>query len=178
MASVIHLARPYAKAVFELAEQEKSFTKWSKALEAMAMAVKEPLLKKLLDIPVIASSDLVACLKTLLKKYLTPEAENLLRLLAEKKRLHILPAIWQEFASQVATAEGLVKAEVVSALKLDKELLQKVTKALEAKLKKKVDLHAQVDPDLLGGALVKVGDMVFDASVRSQLQDLKRQLTV
>ena len=106
----------------------------------------------------------------------TNEGKGFLRLLAENDRLTALPEIAAQFDALKAQAENKVKATLVSAAEVDAAVAEQVAQALERKLGRKVELTLAVDPEILGGAVIRAEDMVIDASVRTRLRELANAL--
>jgi F-type H+-transporting ATPase subunit delta len=178
MAEFSTVARPYAKALFDLASAARTLPAWSDALSAAAAVVGHAHARRALANPGlderqraglvasvasgIAGSDLLG----------GPEGKNLLLLLAENDRLNALPEIAAQFDALKAQAENKIKVKLISATPVDDALVAQVTKALEQRLGRAVELELEVDAALLGGAIIRADDMVIDGSVRTRLQRL------
>jgi F-type H+-transporting ATPase subunit delta len=168
MAAFGTVARPYAKAIFEIATAEKTLAAWSNgsylARPAMRAAERANFLQSILE----GAPDA--------QVFESAAGKNLLRLLSENNRLGALPEIAAQFDKLKAQAENKVKVTLVAATQVDGEQAAKVTAALQRKLGREVELTLEVDPKLLGGAVVRAEDMVIDGSVRSRLQRLAGSL--
>ena len=178
MADSSTIARPYAKAVFDLANGERKLGAWSSALRAAAAVVADAGAKRALANPGFddgARATLVGSIASAIKGgelFGTPAGQNLLKLLAENDRLTVLPEIAAQFDVLKAEAENTVNVTVTSATPIDKALAEQIKKSLEQKLKRAVELTLAVDASLIGGAVIQADDMVIDGSVRTRLQRL------
>ncbi len=174
------LARPYAIAAFDYALQKNSLSAWKTMLSSAALLVEEKEVVRLLSNPEITrknTADLCCdVLSSGLDAGLDIEKENFIRLLAEYNRLPVLPDIARLFESYCAEHEKNMKVQVISAIELDDSYQQKLTTSLANRLKRQVVLQCEVDPDLLGGVIVKAGDVVMDGSVRGKLNRLFESL--
>jgi F-type H+-transporting ATPase subunit delta len=182
MADTSTIARPYAKALFDLANGERKLSAWSEALTAAAAVLADASAKRALANPKLddgARAALVGDIAGAIKggELLTSAAgKNLLRLLAENDRLTVLPEIAAQFDLLKAEAENTVNVTVTSATPVDQALAGEIKKALEQKLGRSVELSLAVDPALIGGAVIQADDMVIDGSVRTRLQRLTETL--
>ncbi|HVY64829.1 MAG TPA: F0F1 ATP synthase subunit delta [Gammaproteobacteria bacterium] len=182
MADFSTIARPYAKALFDLASAEHTLPAWSAALAAVAAVVADVHAKRVLARPSLTETqraELVASIATALpggELLGTREGRNLLQLLAENDRLAVLPEIAAQFDALKARAENKIKVTLVSASPVDAQLAEQVTKSLTQRLGRAVELTLEVDPSLLGGAIIRAQDMVIDGSVRTRLQRLTEAL--
>ena len=182
MADISTIARPYAKALFDLANGERKLAVWSNALRAAATVVADASAKRALSNPAFddgARAALVGSIASAIKGgevFATPEGKNLLQILAENDRLTVLPQIAAQFDLLKAEAENKVNVTVTSATPVDKALADQIKKSLEQKLKRTVELTLNVDASLIGGAVIQADDMVIDGSVRTRLQRLTEAL--
>ena len=169
------LARRYAKAVIELGNTEKI----ASDLRSLSVAMKDSAeLQTALTNPAIRRGDRRKVLDALLQRIAAHGlTKNLVYLLLDGERLGALPSISRELDAMVEAKGGRVTAEVTSAKPLDPSQLSQITAALEKLSGKKVDVQAKADPDLLGGVVAKVGDRVYDGSLRTQLRNLRDELT-
>ena len=182
MADISTIARPYAKAVFDLASGDRSLQAWSDALGAAAAVVADANAKRALANPAFddgARAALVGSIASAIKggELLTTQSgKNLLQLLAENGRLTVLPEVAAQFDLLKADAENTVNVTLTSATPVDKALAAEIKKSLERKLKRTVELTLNVDASLIGGAVIQADDMVIDGSVRTRLQRLTEAL--
>ena len=182
MADSSTVARPYAKALFDLANGERKLTEWSAALGAAAAVLGDAGAKRALANPAFddgARAGLVGSIASAIKggELLTSAAgKNLLQLLSENDRLTALPEIATQFDALKADAENKVKVTVTAATTVDAAIAEQIKKALQQKLGRAVELTLAVDASLIGGAIIQADDMVIDGSVRTRLQRLTEKL--
>ena len=172
------IARRYAKALFGLAVEQGRVEAWSDALVALQGAVDgSPELQDVLENPVYSKEQRRTVVSKLAAAlHLDQDPASLLSILAERNRLGYLAAIVSTFRELADTKLGRVRAKVTSAVPLDEASATAMALRLSAASSAKVLLEQHVDPALLGGVVAQVGSLVFDGSVRSQLEDLRRQL--
>jgi len=177
MAERATIARPYAKAAFEYARDANDFAGWSLALARAAEIVADPRVAALTKSPQWSAADVVGLITDVAGASLNAGMENFVRVLAENRRLLLLPEIaahYEEFRSAV---ENTVDVEVVSAVKLDAAQSGKLSAALAKRLKRNVRMKNSVDATLLGGAVLRAGDLVIDGSLKGRLERLDTELT-
>jgi F-type H+-transporting ATPase subunit delta len=168
----------YARALFELATDKKQTDAVGAELEALSETYSgSPELRETLENPVFKLSERRAVLEQLLPR-LAPSAQmrNFALLLLERGRIGALPTIARAYREMVDSALGRVRATVTSARPLDPTTQAAVQRALEKRVGKKVLLSATVDPDLIGGIVARVGDQVFDGSLRTRLDTLRARV--
>ena len=176
MAERATIARPYAKAAFEYARAAKDFAAWSQSLARLAEIVADPRVAALTKSPQWTAADVANLIFDVGGASLNPGMQNFVRVLAENHRLLLLPEIaahYEEFRSAV---ENTVDVEVVSAVPLDAAQAEKLERALSTRLKRRVRMQNSVDSTLLGGAVVRAGDLVIDGSLKGRLQRLATEL--
>ena len=182
MADASSVARPYAKALFDLAGSERKLPEWSAALGAAAAVLADANARRALANPAFddaARATLVGSIASAIKGgelLSTPAGKNLLQLLSENDRLTALPEIAAQFDALKAEAENKVNVTVTAATQVDGALAEQIKKALEQKLGRVVELTLAVDASLIGGAIIQADDMVIDGSVRTRLQRLTEKL--
>lgn len=171
------LARRYAKAVFEIGSQ--SVDKIGTDLKSLAGAMKgSPELQSVLSNPAIRRADRRKVIDGLLQRVgASPITKNLTYLLLDGERMSALPDISRELSAMIEAKGGRITAEVTSAKPLDAAQLTQITLALEKLSGKKVDVVKREDPSLLGGVIAKVGDTVYDGSLKTQLRAIRDELT-
>lgn len=175
MSQAFTIARPYARAAFALAKERGDLGGWSKALAVAAQLMSDPRVAALVEHPSLASADaagLVAPPGDLDASYL-----QFLAVLAENRRLVLLPEIVALYEDLRAEAQRIVRAKVTSATKLDDAALSKLRDSLRARFKQDVELETAIDESLIGGAVIDTGDVVIDGSLRSRLARLETALT-
>jgi F-type H+-transporting ATPase subunit delta len=171
------LARRYAKAIFQIGQQ--SVDKIGTDLKSLSDAMKgSPELQSLLSNPAIRRADRRKVIDALLTRIVAaPNTKNLVYLLLDGERLSSLPDISRELSAMIEEKGGRISAEVTSAKPLDAAQLTQITSALEKISGKKVDVVKKEDPALLGGVVAKLGDVVYDGSLKTQLRAIRDELT-
>lgn len=171
-------AARYAEALIELADDAKSLNRVEKDLAIVAKAFKESAdLRAMANSPVFATSDKVSALSSIAKSAkLSALTQNFIGTVAANRRANELPAIIRSFNDMLASRRGSQVAKVTSATKLTQAQLTKLQSTLKSELGQSVDVEASVDPDLLGGFVVSVGSRLFDASIKTKLEDLRLAL--
>jgi F-type H+-transporting ATPase subunit delta len=172
MAESITLARPYAKAAFEVALAGKELGAWSNALQLLAKVSANELVRRRLLSPSLTAVQQADTLIQLCGDELLPRTHNLVRLLAENKRLTLLSEISELFEALKANQEMTVDVELSTAFELNKDVVKKITQALQTRLNREIKLQTRVDKNLIGGAVIRAGDTVIDSSVRGKLTKL------
>ncbi len=172
MAELRTLARPYAKAAFQSANETSQVQAWSEQLNALAALCQQDKVAELLASSAIEATDKASRLAGLLGDDLQGAQQNFLSILAEYKRLPLLPAIAELFEELKAAQEQLVEVNISTAFALPADSEQKLVDALKQKLQREVRVQTQVDSALLGGVLVRAGDVVIDGSVKGRLGKL------
>jgi F-type H+-transporting ATPase subunit delta len=176
MAELSTLARPYARAAFEYAHERGSLDTWSRALATAAAVSRDDRVASLLSSPAQTAEQLASRLIELCGDDLSDEHGNFLRVLAANKRLPLLVEIREIFEKLKADQERSVDVTVVSAYALENEAEQSLTRVLSKKLERDVKVETEVDESLLGGVLIRAGDLVIDGSVRGRLNKLSEAM--
>jgi len=176
MAEAITIARPYATAVFRLAKENNALANWSDQLALLAAVADDAQMKALIDDPKLPSSELERMVLAVCDGKLSAQAVNLVKLLIENNRLVIIADIAAAYEELKAQDEGTLEAELTAAAQPTDAQVKALVKQLEAKFGKKVEAQVKLDPELIGGIKIVVGDTVIDASVRGQLQALAYSL--
>jgi len=170
------LARPYAEAVFRIAKERGEFDKWSAMLALAAAVAADAQLIALSDDPRVARARFTQLFLDVCGRNLNKEGESFVRLLQENRRINLLPEIARQFEQLKADAEGRVDAEVISAFDLEPAQLKTIVAALGKRLNRKINLASRVDKSLVGGIIIRAGDLVIDGSVRGRLRALASYL--
>jgi F-type H+-transporting ATPase subunit delta len=166
------IARPYARAAFAHAQASKDLASWSKLLGAAALGAADSRVARLIGNPHVTSDALVDLLGGLSKQAAGVGGQNFLRALAENRRLALLPEIAAQFEQLRAEVEGVVDVEVVAAREIAAPQRKKLEAALARRLGREVRMHTRIDESLLGGAIVRAGDLVIDGSLKGRLERL------
>jgi len=169
MAEIATIARPYAEAVFKLAEVDGRFDAWSALLERFAGAVAHEEVRACAGNPNVATAQLTELLVSVMGEGVAPEAKNFVQLVVTNRRLAAVPEIHELYEELRHEREGVVDAEIASAFPLDDSQLKTLVADLERRFKRKVQPHVSVDKELIGGVRIAVGDEVIDGSVRGKL---------
>lgn len=172
MTERVTIARPYAKAVFKLAQSQKRLPQWSEALGIAAAVVADARVGALLSSPEVSAEQLAGLVSEVGGEHLDEQARNLIATLAANRRLGYLPEIADRYEQLRAEAERTVEVTVTSAVELSAAQKNHYAEALAKRLGREVHLSCQTDPELLGGAVVRAGDLVIDGSVRGGLAQL------
>ncbi len=169
------IAARYATAVFELVKESKSLAKLEGNLDDLAQALTESGdLRAMIASPVLSRAEQGAAMAAIAKKMnLVPALQNGLALMAQNRRLFVLPHLIAELNAMIAEDKGEVSAEVVSAKALTKAQADKLAKTLKERVGKDVKINATVDESLIGGLVVKMGSKMIDTSIRSKLDSLQ-----
>ncbi len=176
MAEPSTVARPYAEAVFRLADAGGSLAKWLEMLGGLAAVAADPRVRSAIGDPALSDAKVAGLFISILSGQLDGDAENLVRILAENGRLELLPEIRAQFEALKNEREGVVEAEVFSAFALSDAQVADLVQRLEKKTGRKVKARLQLDAELIGGVKVVIGDKVIDGSARAQLGALENAL--
>jgi len=179
MSQALTLARPYARAAFGIARDagaasEGGFTVWSNALAFAARVAADPQVAELLGSPRLTHADAVSLLAV---DGASEAQRNFLALLADNRRLALLPEISGLFEELRAEAERVVKARVTSATALGDGELEGIKAALKKRFGRDVQIETAIDASLIGGAVIDAGDVVIDGSLKGKLGRLQSALT-
>jgi F-type H+-transporting ATPase subunit delta len=170
------IARPYAKAAFDYARQANAFADWSQALVVCAQIGADPRVEALIKDPELTPAQIADFIIDVGGAKLAPPVQNFVRVLAANRRLLLLPEIAAHYEAMRAEVENTVDVQVISAVTLDAAQIEKLTQALHARLKRRVKMHNSVDAALMGGAVIRAGDLVIDGSLKGRLERLKTEL--
>jgi len=174
-------ARPYAKAVFELANEQDSLQLWSDLLQLASVVATDQSMQALFDMPAVESSDKAKIFLEVMALVedapeISAECNNLVMLLAENDRLVAIPDIMELFEAHKQAAEGAIEVRVTSAMKLTAKQQKALAAKLVKKLGKEVSITTEIDKSLIAGAVIHAGDLVIDGSARGQLNKLTTTL--
>ena len=172
MAETITIARPYAQAAFLYADSRQALGAWSEMLELLAAIAADPAIRGLIDSPRLTEAQRADLFIDIGGEHLDDKGRNFIRLLAENRRLKLLPEIAALFEIQRREAEKTGRAELVSAFPVSDAHKSSVIEALKKRLGREIELDCSIDSGLLGGAIIRAGDLVIDGSVRGKLERL------
>ncbi|MDR1660917.1 MAG: F0F1 ATP synthase subunit delta [Azoarcus sp.] len=175
MAENVTIARPYADAAFALAKGTDALAAWSEALARLAAVVANVDMRACIANPGLSAEQITGLVLDVSGE-LTGEQRNFVRVLADNERLQVLPEIRDLFAALKNEHEGVLDARIVSAFPLDDASLNSLKAALEARFKARIDATVAIDPELIGGVRIAIGDEVIDASVRGKLASMAATL--
>lgn len=170
------IARPYAKAIFESALAEKKLAEWSAGLMTLAQLVSHPEAAQFIENPASTVEQHIKLLQGLSNSGSSKSINNLISLLATNKRLMLLPAISALYEVLRAEQEKTLDVDVSSFADLSAAQQERLIASLSQRLQRKVSLNISIDPSLLGGAIIRAGDLVIDGSVRGKLNKLSTGL--
>lgn len=177
MAESITLARPYANAAFEVAAVDNALAQWSFMLKMLAAVTSQAKISELLKSPALTAEKLSEALLLICGDSVSSKGSNLVRLLAENRRLVLLPQISELFDALKDAREKSIDVEISSAYALSDAVVASLTAALEKRLDRTVKLHRTVNKQLIGGVVIRAGDTVIDSSVRGKLNKLAESLS-
>ena len=175
MAENVTIARPYADAAFELARGAGALGPWSDALDRLAAVAADSTMRACINDPKLSADQLVKLVVDV-SGTLSAEQQNFIRVLVDNERLQVLPEIRDLFVALKNEHEGVLEAEIASAFPLDDATLASLKADLEARFKAKLNVQVHIDPQLIGGVRIAVGDEVIDASVRGKLANMAAAL--
>ena len=170
------IARPYATAVFELAQETGQVEEWSATLELLGMLAADSNMRQLMTNPKVSREQLRDLVFDVCGDRLSGPGRNLARLLVQADRLQYAQNIKTQFEQMRATAEGKVDVEVVTAYSLDEQQQDSIAGTISERLGKQVNISTSVDEALIGGAVIRAGDSIVDASLRGRLAQLHNEL--
>jgi F-type H+-transporting ATPase subunit delta len=176
MAELATLARPYAEALFQVAEKG-DLKAASSQLDALAAVAANPQLRQFAEAPKSEAEQVFQVITSVVDVPLSDASKNLLRAVIANGRLSVLPEISAQFHVLVNERSGVSDAIVYSAFAITPEQLSGVVATLEARFKRRLNATVQIEPELIGGIRVVVGDEVLDTSVKARLQQMKAALT-
>ena len=172
MADQTNLARPYAKAIFELAREQGDLAGWSDQLELLSIIAAESDTLSFISNPQASDQDIVDLVSSVAGDNLSSEAANLVRLLVRNGRVDVLPEISRAYVVLKDEAESIIEAQMTTASTIDDSQKQQFAEVLQKSLGRTVKLDFDVDEELIGGAVIRAGDWVVDGSVKAQLEQL------
>ena len=176
MAENSTIARPYAQAAFDIANEKGDLKSWSDMLQLIAAVASDAVLSDMISNPSIEREKVVEIIVDVCGDNLNDLAKNFVKVLADNGRLNVATEIALGFEEHRAEAEKTVEAEVTSAFPLSDAQAKSITEALKKRLGREVTLVANVDETIVGGAIIRAGDLMIDGSVNGQLDKLATTL--
>jgi F-type H+-transporting ATPase subunit delta len=170
------VARPYAEAVFRLADAAGKLAEWSAMLSALAQVSESERIRSAVRNPANSAAKAAGIFVSVLAGHLTGEAENFVRVLADNRRLELISAIRDQFEALRNERESVVDVDITSAIELSDPQLKELVASLEKKTGRKVKARVNVDKGLIGGVMLAIGDKVIDGSARAKLAALGNAL--
>ena len=177
MAEILTIARPYAHAAFLFADSHQALKEWSGMLEFLAVVAADPEMTELIENPRLTETQIAELFIGIGADRLDDNCHNFIRLLAENRRLKLLPEIAALFEIQRRDAEQSIRAQLITAFPVTAAQQAAVTAALKQRLGREIELECITDATLLGGAIIRAGDLVIDGSVRGKLERLGNSLS-
>jgi F-type H+-transporting ATPase subunit delta len=176
MAESVTIARPYAEALFRAAKESGNLVKWAEQVGVLAQVAANPEARAAISDPNVAAAQLVDLFRSACGTAVDAELSNFIQLLSNNNRLGLLPEIAALYESYKRAEEGSKQAEIISAFPIDDNQVSALVPQLEAVFKTKLETTVSVDPALIGGIKVIVGDQMLDASVRGKLDAMATAL--
>ena len=177
MAEQVTVARPYAQAIFELAQAEGALPRWSEMLGNLVEIVSVSEVWEVINSPHLTRRAIAELLSEVGGERFTAEFKSFIGVLADNRRLTVVPEIAALYARMRADAESRITAEVVAAQELSEAQKAKIADSLSKRLGREVELSCSIDTELLGGAVIRAGDLVIDGSARGKLEKLAATLS-
>ena len=177
MSNVTTLARPYAKAAFELAEADDATGNWTDMLVLASTLVSEESLANLLQSPEVTNNQVLEILASTAGEAFNSRFRDFLSVLTENKRLPLLPEITTLYQRLREEADKLLRVKVVSAYALEENQATRLKDALARRFDREILLESEVDSSVIGGAVVYAGGQVIDGSLRDRLTKLSNSLS-
>lgn len=176
MAELVTIARPYAEAIFKLARESRNLEGWSDMLALIEAVVRDEQVARRIGDPNVDAATLEGLILGALGDRLDGQGRNFVQVLIHNQRLELVPQIRTLYEELRREHEGVVEATIVSALPIKDDQARDLLAALEKKYGRKVNARMEVDPALIGGARIVVGDKVIDATVRGRLDAMAAAL--
>jgi len=177
MAELQTVARPYAEAAFEIAQDAEALPQWSQALKIAAAATGDPRVQAVLDDPELDAGKKEALLLSVLGDGANDEIRKFIRVLVEAGRVELLPQISELYEARKDVADNVARATIETAIALSDAQLASLKGSLARHFGKSIETHVSVDKALIGGARITVGDRVIDATVQGKLTTLANELS-
>lgn len=176
MSDLSTAARPYAKAVYELASENNDTGKWSESLAYLSVVCNDEQVKTRLDDPTISREKIADLLISICGDKVDAQGGNLIKLMSESGRLSLMSEVTEIYEELVASSKGMIDAKMVSAFEVTDAQKESVIASLKKRFNKEVRLEVSVDADLIGGAVITAGDLVIDGSVKGRMAKMSTTL--
>lgn len=176
MAEFATLARPYAKAVFDLAVETDKLDDWSNRLKFLTAVVKDSTMATVIANPKVDQDTLTSLLLDVCDEHLDNEGINLLKILLDNNRLQAIPSLTFQYKELKARHQGYLNVEIVSPYPVEPVQQEEIETALRKRLNKNVDVNITLKKSLIGGCLIRAGNEVIDVSMKGHLQRLAAEL--
>lgn len=179
------LARPYAAAIFEIASESNDLANWSKALAVAKAVLSDDQVIKFLAIPTLTDEEKLSFLLDLLKMATNEssifagghqQGTNFLKLLLEYQRISVLPEIAEHFDKLKDNAENMIDVTMTSVVPLSLTEQKEIATALKERFGREIHLQTEINKNLIGGVVIRAGNIVIDGSMRSRLESLSNEL--
>ncbi|VAW65694.1 ATP synthase delta chain [hydrothermal vent metagenome] len=177
MSEYTTLARPYAKAAFEVAQSESTLAEWSDALQLMDAVVCNEDFATVIDSPSMGAQEKGQILIDICASKLSETQQNFIKVMAENGRLMLMAEIVVLFEAHRAAAENTVEATATAAYALSDAQIQSMTDALKKKLGCEISLTTEIDESLIGGVIIRAGDLVIDGSTQARIGSLTQAVS-
>ena len=166
------IARPYANAAFDQAIDESKLSEWSAMLNLLSVIVSDDSMGAVINNPKLSSEQLYQFITDIGGDKFSQTGKNFIRVLIDAERIGLAAEVFELFEQKRTAAEGISDVEVISAYPLDDAQVSAISESISRRLGKKIDINTDVDKDLIGGVIIRVGDSVIDASLRGRLKEL------
>jgi F-type H+-transporting ATPase subunit delta len=176
MAELATIARPYAEAAFKIASEERALPVWGEMLKFAAAIMADPAMQTAMDNPRLGAAEKESLFLSVAGDKLNVVGRSFVKTLVESDRITLLPQIEAMFSDLKNAAEGVAEAEIVSAIALTDAQVNDLKAVLEKRFGKKIETTVTIDPSLIGGARIVVGDQVVDGSIAGKLAAMAVQL--
>ena len=176
MAELVTIARPYAEAAFKLGLENNNLARWSDMLSLIQSVVCNEQVAARIGDPNVDAGALEGLILGTLGERLDGHGRNLVQVLVQNQRLELVPQVRELYEALRREHEGVLEAKIISALPMSDEQVRQVLAALEKKYGRKVNAQVEIDPVLIGGARIVIGDKMIDATVRGRLDAMAAAL--
>jgi F-type H+-transporting ATPase subunit delta len=176
MAESSTLARPYAQAIFSLAHTENTLKEWSEKLLLLKEIAANESMTEIMTNPSVSDEEVLSLFDDICQDKLGVQGENFLKVVAENGRLTLIPQIADSFETMRSEEGGSIEAQVISAFAVNVAQKKSIAVALKKKFGREVTISTEIDKSLLGGVIIRAGDIVIDGSVKAQLEKITHYL--